>query len=290
MLGYTRAFMDATYEQIVGFAELKEFEDRPFKQLSSGMRSRLAFSIASLVRPDILILDEVLSVGDGAFRAKSEAKMREIIKGGATTILVSHSMAQVRALCSRVLWLDHGRQIVFSDDVRGVCDCYEAFLSGKGDTSLLADRKWRAEIEEPRAFDSPDAAYPYRLLVRGAETLVLHVQAQAETGGDVLPQAGVMRLRFSDRSGRQVAAPDLQTSSVYGGEFVHVHLDAAGRADFRVRVQMPAGAVVMEVGFCPFQCRTEMRLTSFSITRGDDAAAQGPRIHGPDELTKEHEQ
>ena len=77
MLGYTRKFMDETYEQIIEFAELQEFEDRPFKQLSSGMKSRLAFSIASLVRPDILILDEVLSVGDGAFRKKSEAKMKD---------------------------------------------------------------------------------------------------------------------------------------------------------------------------------------------------------------------
>lgn len=87
MLGYSRKFMDETYDSIIEFAELKSFEDRPFKQLSSGMKSRLAFSIASLVQPDILILDEVLSVGDGAFRKKSEAKMREIIHGGAATIL-----------------------------------------------------------------------------------------------------------------------------------------------------------------------------------------------------------
>ena len=109
MLGYTRKFMDETYEQIIDFAELKEFEDRPFKQLSSGMKSRLAFSIASMVRPDILILDEVLSVGDGAFRKKSEAKMKEIINGGATTILVSHSFNQVRSMCSKILWLHKGR-------------------------------------------------------------------------------------------------------------------------------------------------------------------------------------
>jgi ABC-2 type transport system ATP-binding protein len=95
------------------------------------MKSRLAFAIASLVKPDILILDEVLSVGDGAFRAKSEAKMREIIKGGATTILVSHSIAQVRSMCNKVLWLDKGRQIAFTSDVKGACDCYEAHLSGK---------------------------------------------------------------------------------------------------------------------------------------------------------------
>ena len=131
MLGYTRAFMDETYDQIIDFAELREFEDRPFKQLSSGMKSRLAFSIACLVKPDILILDEVLSVGDGAFRKKSEAKMREIINSGATTILVSHSLAQVREMCTKVLWLHRGRQIEFGTDVNGICDRYQDFLNGK---------------------------------------------------------------------------------------------------------------------------------------------------------------
>lgn len=131
MLGYTRKFMDETYEQIIDFAELKEFEDRPFKQLSSGMKSRLAFSIASLVKPDILILDEVLSVGDGAFRKKSETKMKEIINGGATTILVSHSLNQVRSMCSKILWLHKGRQITFSSDVQKICDDYQSFLDGK---------------------------------------------------------------------------------------------------------------------------------------------------------------
>ena len=129
MLGYTRKFMDDTYEQIVAFAELEEFQDRPFKQLSSGMKSRLAFSIASLVRPDILILDEVLSVGDGAFKKKSEAKMREIIGSGATTILVSHSLEQVREMCNKVLWLHKGEQKAFGTDVQGICDRYQEFLN-----------------------------------------------------------------------------------------------------------------------------------------------------------------
>lgn len=135
MLGYTRKFMDDTYDQIIEFAELKDFEDRPFKQLSSGMKSRLAFSIACLVKPDILILDEVLSVGDGAFRKKSEAKMREVISGGATTILVSHSLEQVRQMCTKVLWLHKGRQIDFGSDVQGICDRYQDFLDGKLDLS-----------------------------------------------------------------------------------------------------------------------------------------------------------
>lgn len=131
MLGYTRKFMNETYEQIMEFAELKEVEDRPFKQLSSGMKSRLAFAIASLVQPEILILDEVLSVGDGAFRKKSEAKMKEIIQSGATTILVSHSLGQIRSLCNKILWLHKGEQIEFGDDVQGICDRYQQFLDGK---------------------------------------------------------------------------------------------------------------------------------------------------------------
>lgn len=131
MLGYTRKFMDEMYNQIIDFAELGGFEDRPFKQLSSGMKSRLAFSIASLVSPDILILDEVLSVGDGAFKKKSEDKMREIIEGGATTILVSHSLEQIREMCDKVLWLHKGRQIEYGTDVNGICNRYQDFLDKK---------------------------------------------------------------------------------------------------------------------------------------------------------------
>ena len=131
MLGYTRKFMDETYDEIIEFSELKEFEDRPFKQLSSGMKSRLAFSIASMLQPDILILDEVLSVGDGAFRKKSENKMKEIINGGATTILVSHSLNQIRSMCNKILWLNKGKQIAFGKDVNKICDDYQSFLDGK---------------------------------------------------------------------------------------------------------------------------------------------------------------
>ena len=113
MLGYTREFMNETYEQIIEFSELRESAS------------------ASLYNPDILILDEVLSVGDGAFRKKSETKMREIISGGATTILVSHSLNQIREMCSKILWLDKGRQIEFGDDVQGICDRYMEFLEKK---------------------------------------------------------------------------------------------------------------------------------------------------------------
>jgi ABC-2 type transport system ATP-binding protein len=130
LLGYTRKFMDEMYDQIIGFAELEEFQDHTFKQLSSGMKSRLAFSIACLVNPDILILDEVLSVGDGSFRAKSSQKMKEILAGGVTGILVSHSVTQVRELCNKVLWLEKGKQIAFGDP-KTICDAYETFIKTK---------------------------------------------------------------------------------------------------------------------------------------------------------------
>lgn len=128
MLGYTRKFMNETIDDIIAFAELTDFAERPFKQLSSGMQARLAFSIASLVKPDILILDEVLSVGDGAFQEKSAKKMMEIINGGATTILVSHSLGQIRELCTKILWLHKGKQMAFGDDVQGICNRYQDML------------------------------------------------------------------------------------------------------------------------------------------------------------------
>ena len=142
MLGYTRKFMNEKYDEIIDFAELKDFQDRPFKQLSSGMKSRLAFSIACLVSPDILILDEVLSVGDGAFRKKSGQKMKEILKSGVTGILVSHSIEQVRELCNKILWLDHGKQIAFTDEVELYCNAYEEFLANR---KLPKDR---ADVEK----------------------------------------------------------------------------------------------------------------------------------------------
>ena len=122
LLGYTKSFMNEKYDEIIKFAELEEFQDQIFKYLSSGMKSRLAFSIASLVNPDILILDEVLSVGDGA------KKMFEIIEGGSTTILVSHNLNQIRSLCNKILWLDKGHVIEFGHDIKTICDKYAAFL------------------------------------------------------------------------------------------------------------------------------------------------------------------
>ncbi len=127
MLGYTEKYMNALYGDIIAFAELEEFQDMPFSKLSSGMKSRLAFSIACLVNPDILILDEVLAVGDAGFRKKSENKMMEIIENGAITLLVSHSVDQVKKLCNKVLWIEKGQQIMFGG-VDDVCPRYVEYI------------------------------------------------------------------------------------------------------------------------------------------------------------------
>lgn len=127
MLGYKEEFIKEKYDSIIEFAELKEFEDQPIKQFSSGMKSRLAFSIACFVNPDIVIIDEVLSVGDKAFKKKSGDKVKEILQSGVTGILVSHSTESIRELCNKVLWIDHGKQIVLSDDVDTCLNAYEEF-------------------------------------------------------------------------------------------------------------------------------------------------------------------
>lgn len=132
LMGYTEDFITEKYEEIIDFAELREFEHWFFRQMSSGMKARLAFSIACFVQPDILILDEVLSVGDEGFKEKSEKRMKEIIKSGVTTLFVAHSLKQIRSLSTKVLWLDKGKQMAFGD-AKTVCDQYAEFLrKGKG--------------------------------------------------------------------------------------------------------------------------------------------------------------
>ena len=127
LLGYTKKFIQERYDEIIAFAELQDFQDHMFKHLSSGMKSRLAFSIACLVEPDIMILDEVLSVGDEGFKDKSAHRIKKILANGVTGILVSHSVQQVRDLCNKALWLDHGKQIAFGPS-HEICNAYSAYI------------------------------------------------------------------------------------------------------------------------------------------------------------------
>lgn len=124
MLGYSKAFLKEKYDEIVAFSELGDFIHVPLKNYSSGMKARLGFSIATLVEPDILILDEVLSVGDVKFRKKSEKRIKEMFDKGITVLFVSHNLAQVRSLCTRAIWLEQG-QIVEDGPVDVVTEHFE---------------------------------------------------------------------------------------------------------------------------------------------------------------------
>ena len=129
VLGYSKELIDKKFDEIVEFSELKDFLDVPVQNFSSGMVARLAFSIATIVNPEILIVDEILSVGDIAFQAKSEAKMLEMIGGGTTVLFVSHSVEQIKKMCDRVIWLDHGKMIKMGG--KEICDEYIEFMKGK---------------------------------------------------------------------------------------------------------------------------------------------------------------
>ena len=123
ILGYSREFIDQKFDEIVSFSELQDFLEVPVRNFSSGMVARLAFSIATQVDPEILIVDEILSVGDLNFQQKSEAKMRSMITGGTTVLYVSHSIDSIRSLCDKVVWLDHVK-VVMSGNTEKVCQAY----------------------------------------------------------------------------------------------------------------------------------------------------------------------
>ena len=123
VLGFSHSFLESKYDEIVAFSELGKFIDVPLKNYSSGMRSRLGFSIATIIKPEILILDEVLSVGDAKFRKKSEQKIRDMFEDGATVLFVSHSVDQVQRLCNKAIILEHGK-IIAKGDVQEVADIY----------------------------------------------------------------------------------------------------------------------------------------------------------------------
>lgn len=124
ILGYSEKYLKEKYEQIVEFSELGKFIDVPIRNYSSGMLMRLAFSIATVVQPEILIVDEILAVGDAAFQEKSKTRMLELMGGGTTVLFVSHSLEQIREMCDRVIWLEHG-QVKAIGATKEICDAYE---------------------------------------------------------------------------------------------------------------------------------------------------------------------
>lgn len=123
ILGYSKDFIDEKFDEIVEFSELRDFLDVPIKNYSSGMTAKLAFSISTIVNPEILIVDEILSVGDIKFQEKSKNKMMSMIKNGTTVMYVSHSLESIRDLCNKAIWLDHGK-VKMVGNVNEVCDAY----------------------------------------------------------------------------------------------------------------------------------------------------------------------
>lgn len=124
ILGYTKKYIDSKFDEIIEFAELGDFVDVPIKNFSSGMTARLGFAVATLVRPDILIVDEILSVGDFKFRQKCEERLSEMMAGGTTVIIVSHSLSQIERLCSKVVWLEGGK-IKMAGNTKEICEAYK---------------------------------------------------------------------------------------------------------------------------------------------------------------------
>ena len=124
ILGYSEEFLQSKYDEIVAFSELGQFIEVPIRNYSSGMLARLAFSIATVVNPEILIVDEILSVGDANFQEKSRKRMLELMSGGTTVLFVSHSLPQIREMCDRVVWLEHG-EVQAGGATREICDRYE---------------------------------------------------------------------------------------------------------------------------------------------------------------------
>lgn len=125
ILGYSEEFLNAKYDEIVEFSELGTFIESPIRNYSSGMLARLAFSVAAVVQPEILIVDEILSVGDAAFQEKSKKRMLELMGGGTTVLFVSHSLEQIREMCREVVWLEHGR-VKEQGRTKDICDAYAA--------------------------------------------------------------------------------------------------------------------------------------------------------------------
>lgn len=126
ILGYSKAFLESKYEEIVWFSELESFIDMPIRNYSSGMMMRLAFSVAAVVEPEILIVDEILSVGDEGFQNKSRARMLELMGGGTTVLFVSHSIDQVEEMCNRVIWLEE-HKIKMQGEANQICQEYRKF-------------------------------------------------------------------------------------------------------------------------------------------------------------------
>lgn len=209
LLGYSREFIDSKYDEIIDFADMREFEDNPFRTLSSGMKSRIAFSIASLVEPDIIILDEVFAVGDGDFKKKSQQRMQDIISSGETTaLMVSHSMKSVLAQCNKVLWLDRGRMVMFGEP-EPIVEEYKKYL----ETGKLPKTESVKSVQK-----DPAAASRPKRRRRGLIAMYAAMLIFAIAGCFVWAQNDLVSAVFDARgcgAGELIAEADSRHSEIY---------------------------------------------------------------------------
>ena len=181
ILGYSESFLKGKYDEIVEFSELGDFIEQPIRNYSSGMIARLAFAIATVVEPEILIVDEILAVGDEAFQKKSKRKMLSLMGGGCTVLFVSHSVSQIREMCTKVLWLEDGKMRMFGD-TKKVCDAYQEFLNPKKMFDDTPDAVTaQAVIKKVRdvlyIYNERDINYYYRVGVGKEQLLAANIQA-----------------------------------------------------------------------------------------------------------------
>ena len=175
ILGYSEEFLKEKYDEIVEFSELGEFIESPIRNYSSGMMMRLAFSIATIVQPEILIVDEILAVGDEAFQKKSKRKMLELMGGGTTVLFVSHSIDQIREMCNRVIWLEKG-EVKMEGETKMVCDAYQKYINPVADDG---DKKHKAS-DAPKFFS--DVLFIYGEDEEAYDWRVTNIREQLQTG------------------------------------------------------------------------------------------------------------
>lgn len=198
LLGYSKAFIESKFDEIVEFSELQDFLDSPVKNFSSGMKTRLAFSVATAVNPDILIADEILAVGDMKFRKKCAAKMTAMLEAGTTLLYVSHSLPAVRKQCNKVMWLDHGH-VIMVGETNKVCDAFQKEMESPVPIILagingnaIADPKTLAQMasanEQPKVVTAAEAA-KNAAVAKTADALTKKAVAAKKTAAELVKKA-----------------------------------------------------------------------------------------------------
>lgn len=228
ILGYSEEYLKSKYDEIVTFSELGRFIDIPLRNYSSGMMMRLAFSIATVVEPEVLIVDEILAVGDADFQEKSKKRMFELMSGGTTVLFVSHSLDQIREMCDRVLWLEHG-MVKMIGESQDVCDAYEGiiavpqkgfyppedtayrWMSGKEATILIHQDGSVSKIDIPYYFTDIEKVSP--------RTVTVTIEGAEREQEFPLNNAGILKVDLPQQAGNYILTITISETWVPGKVF-----------------------------------------------------------------------